>query len=87
MRDVCIGCNLEQRPEQKDASIFVNTYEPVIQYRTLVTEKRDFCIGVQMEDHEKTSMAKELVSLKLPKVIFLSFHSHGQAVLRHGFGR
>lgn len=69
LRDVCIGCNLEQKPDQKDASIFVNTYEPVIQYRTLVTEKRDFCIGVQMEDVEKTSMAKELVSLKLPKVI------------------
>ena len=66
-RDVNIGCQLDVRPEQKDASIFVNTYEPVIVHKQIVKEKRDFCANVLFEDMEKVQMAKELVALRLPK--------------------
>lgn len=68
IRDVCIGCHLDQKPIQKDACIFVDTYEPVLIEKKVV--KKDFSTYVQMEDYEKTQMARELANFKMvvPKV-------------------
>jgi hypothetical protein len=63
IRDVCIGCHLDQKPIQKDACIFVDTYEPVLIEKKVV--KKDFSTYVQMEDCEKTQMARELANFKM----------------------
>lgn len=62
MRDVNIECKLERKPEQHDASIYVNLIEP-----PPVKQMRDCWTHVQMEDSEKIEMHRQIIELRRPK--------------------
>ncbi len=58
--DVSIACHLDKRPEQRDATVAVNTIEPVVKKET-----RSSATHACLDDPEKTRLSRELDELRL----------------------